>query len=183
MNERSASLRSALTLALLATGIGAALAAEDEAKPPPPPGLPAGLDWSFNFDATWGVFGFAHSLYTNPKPEEPSGNLSDNWMEGSIKPALSAEYTTSNDAHIYAKLSGVGVRTYSAPPPLVGGEASSFDVDDLYIGWRSGTSLPGLGEDALDFKIGRAPYKLGHLMLVGDGAADGRRLRRRGPIP
>jgi hypothetical protein len=55
MNERSASLRSALTLALLATGIGAALAAEDEAKPPPLPGLPAGLDWSFNFDATWGV--------------------------------------------------------------------------------------------------------------------------------
>jgi hypothetical protein len=173
MNGRSVQLRSALTLALLATGIGAALAAEEEAKAPPPPGLPAGLDWSFNFDATWGVFGFANSLYANPKPEEPSGDLSDNWMEGSIKPALSAEYAMSSGAHFYGKVSGVGARTYNAPPPLVGGEASSFDVEDLYIGWRSGTSLPGLGEDALDFKVGRAPYKLGHQMLVGDGAADG----------
>jgi alginate export protein len=172
MNRRSVRLRSALTLALLATGIGSALAAEDEAKPPPPPGLPAGLDWSFNFDATWGVFGFANSLYTNPKPEEPSGDLSDNWMEGSIKPALSAEYTTGSSAQIYAKASGVGVRTYSAPPPLVGSEASSFDVEDLYIGWRSGNSI-GLGENVLDFTIGRAPYKIGNRLLLGDGAADG----------
>ena len=38
----------------------------------------------------WGTFGFANSLYTNPKPDQPSGDLSDNWIEGSIKPALSA---------------------------------------------------------------------------------------------
>jgi hypothetical protein len=158
-------------LVVLAAGIGPALAEEAE-KTTTPPGLPAALDWSFNFDATWGAFGFSDSLYTNPKPEQPSGDLSDNWMEGSIKPALSAEYTTRSAAQVYAKVSGVGARTYNSAPTLVGDEGSSFDVEDLYIGWRSGTSL-GVGENALDFTVGRAPYKLGNGMLVGDGAADG----------
>jgi hypothetical protein len=159
-------------VALIAACVSMPLAAaEDEPKPISPPGLPTALDWEFNFDASWGVFGFANSLYTNPKPDTPSGDLSDNWMEGSIKPALSATYPTSKDAHIYAKISGVGVRTYSTPPTLVGDDASSFQVEDLYIGWNSGTSL---GEnDSLDFTLGRTQYKLGHGMLLWDGAADG----------
>ena len=98
-----------------------------------PPGLPRGMNWTFNFDASWGAFGFADSLYTNPKPEQPSGDLSDNWFEGSIKPALSPEYTTASSAQFYGKFSGVGERTYGAPPTLVGEDASSFDVEDLYV--------------------------------------------------
>jgi hypothetical protein len=174
MNERSSSLLATLVIVVACICLPAATQAQEkeEEKKTVPPGLPAGLDWSFNFDATWGVFGFANSLYTNPKPEQPSGNLSDNWMEGSIKPALSAEYTMGSSAQIYAKASAVGARTYNAPPPLVGAEASSFDVEDLYIGWRSGTSL-GIGEDALEFTFGRAPYQLGHGMLLWDGASDG----------
>ena len=37
----------------------------------------------------------------------------------------------------------------------MGDDASSFDVEDLYIGWRSGTSLGSPGENALDFTVGR----------------------------
>jgi hypothetical protein len=172
MNERRLCLRTALGLVLLATGISFAAAAEEEEKAAPPPGLPAGLDWTFNFDASWGVFGFANSLYTNPKPDNPSGDLSDNWMEGSIKPALSAEYKMKDSSQLYGKVSGVGVRTYSTPPQLVGDDDSSFDVEDLYIGWRSGTSI-ALGENVLDVKVGRAPYKIGNQLLIGDGASDG----------
>lgn len=149
-----------------------ALAADAEEATFKPPGLPAALDWSFNFDASWGAFGFAESLYTNPKPEQPSGDLTANWMEGSVKPALSAAYTTQSSAKIYGKLSAVGVRTYGAAPTLVGEDASSFDIEDAYIGWSSGTSLGG-GEDVLDFKVGRAPYQLGNGMLLWDGASDG----------
>lgn len=32
-----------------------------------PPGLPSGLDWTFNFDATFGVFSFGNSLYNGPE--------------------------------------------------------------------------------------------------------------------
>src|SRR6185369_7925549 len=135
MHERSVYVRTAVAVALLAAGIGCAAAAEEEAKPFVPPGLPAGLDWEFNLNAGVGVFGFANSLYTNPKPDQPSGDLSDNWWEGSIKPALGATLTMENSSQLYGKASVVGERTYRTPPPLVGEEAASFDVEDLYIGW------------------------------------------------
>ena len=172
MHERSVYVRTAVAVALLAAGIGCAAAAEEEAKPFVPPGLPAGLDWEFNLNAGVGVFGFANSLYTNPKPDQPSGDLSDNWWEGSIKPALGATLTMENSSQLYGKASVVGERTYRTPPPLVGEEAASFDVEDLYIGWRSGTSIGG-GENVLDVKIGRAPFKIGNQMLIGDGGAEG----------
>jgi Alginate export len=161
---------------LLALGTAPVLA--EEAAPAPEekttlPGLPPGLDWSFNFDASAGTFGFADSLYTDPKPEQPSGDLSDNWSEASVKPALGAEYTTSSSSQIYGKFSAVGVRTFGAAPSLVGDDASSFDIEDAYIGWRSGNSLEGLGENALDFTIGRTQYQLGHGMILYDGSADG----------
>jgi hypothetical protein len=152
---------SATLFALLATT--AASAAEEESGYKIP-GLPSGLDWTLNLDATWGVFGFHNSLYQNPKPDDVSGDLSDNWMEGSIKPALSGVYKLSGDSELYGKLSVVGERTYRAPPPLVGGEASSFDVEDLYIGWRSGD---------IDVTFGRTRYRLGHGMLLYDGSSEG----------
>lgn len=162
-------LLAALALSLSPTWC--VFAADAEETTFKPPGFPEALDWSFNFDASWGAFGFAESLYTNPKPEQPSGDLTANWMEGSVKPALSAVYTLDNSAKVYGKLSAVGVRTYGAAPTLVGEDASSFDIEDAYIGWSSGTLFGG--EDVLDFKIGRAPYQLGNGMLLWDGASDG----------
>ena len=38
--------------------------------------------------------------------------------------------------------------------------------EDAYLGWRSGTLLAGLGENALDFTLGRTQYRLGHGMLL-----------------
>lgn len=133
-------------------------------------GLPKKIKWTFNLDAAWGTFGFANSLYTDVRPD-PSGNLSDNWFEGYIKPALSAEYPLG-ESFLYGKVSAVGERTYGAPPTLVGESASSFKQEDLYLGWRSGTSL-GSNADLLDFTGGRAPYKIGHGFLVWDGAGEG----------
>lgn len=137
------------------------------------PGMPTGpIEWTFNFDASVGAFGFAHSLYTDPHPERPSGDLTDNWMEGSVKPTLSADFKTGGGSHWYGKFSAVGVRTFGSAPSLVGSDDSSYDVEDFYIGWRSGSSV-GSEEDVIDFKVGRAPYKLGKGMFLYDGASDG----------
>ena len=135
-------------------------------------GLPPKIEWRFNFDATWGTFGFANSLYQNPHEGVPE-NLSDQWFEGSMKPALSGNYTFSGTSQMYGKLSAVGERTYGAAPSLVGSDFSSFQVEDLAIGWRSGKSLPSLGENAVDFVVGRVPFTIGHGMLLLDGAAEG----------
>ncbi|PYX51432.1 MAG: hypothetical protein DMG79_03080 [Acidobacteria bacterium] len=133
-------------------------------------GLPKQAKWTFNFDAAWGTFGFGNSLYTDVRPD-PSGNLSENWFEGFIKPALSASLPLGT-SELYGKLSGVGERTYGAPPTLVGESASSFKQEDIYLGWRSGSSL-GTSENLLDFTVGRAPYTIGHGFLVWDGTGEG----------
>src|SRR5437588_5008536 len=133
-------------------------------------GLPKKLNWKFNFDAAWGTFGFGNSLYTDVRPD-PSGNLSENWFEGFIKPALSASLPLG-ESELYGKVSGVGERTYGAPPSVVGESASSFKQEDVYIGWRSGKSL-GSSENLLDFTFGRAPYTIGHGLLVWDGTGEG----------
>ena len=131
-NSRPSIARNALAAGiLLALGTMPVLAEEPAPVPAEEatlPGLPAGLDWSFNFDASAGTFGFADSLYTDPKPEQPSGDLSDNWSEVSVKPALGVEYTTGSSAQVYGKFSAVGVRTFGAAPSLVGDDASSFDI-------------------------------------------------------
>jgi hypothetical protein len=138
-----------------------------------PTGLPSQIKWTLNIDAGWGNFGFANSLYVNPKEPGTDENLSDQWFEGFVKPALSAEYTLESSSVLYGKISAVGERTYGSVPEAFGEDVSSFGPEDLSIGWRSGDALPGLGSNALDLVVGRAPYRLGHGFLLFDGAAEG----------
>ena len=110
----------------------------------------------------WGTFGFANSLFNNPKEPGVDENLSDQWFEGYVKPALSASYTLASSSEIYGKVSAVGERTYGSVPAAFGQDVSSFGPEDLYIGWRSGKSLT-IGENALDFIVGRAQYRSARL--------------------
>jgi hypothetical protein len=144
--------------------------AEEPPKEERANGLPKKVKWTFNFDAGLGAFGFSNSLYNNPKPD-PSGDLSDNWVESFAKPALSASYPLKN-SELYGKASVVGERTFAAPPPLVGSEASSFQIEDAYLGWRSGTKV-GKTENMLDFTVGRTPYTIGHGFILWDGGGEG----------
>jgi len=146
-----------IALALLATST---LPAQDSASRPT--GLPKQLSWTFNLDAGLGAFGFANSLYLDNRPD-PSGNLSDNWFESFVKPGLTVSYKAGK-GEFYGQLSAVGERTFAAPPPLVGREASSFQVEDLAVGWRSGT---------LDFTVGRTQYRLGRGFMLYDGGGEG----------
>jgi hypothetical protein len=141
-------------------------------EPERPTGLPSSLKWTFNFDAGWGTFGFANSLFTNPKEPGVEENLSDQWFEGYAKPALTGVYTLPSSAQMYGKLSVVGERTYGSVPEQFGEDVSSFGPEDMNIGWRSGNALT-IGENALDFVVGRAQYQLGHGFLIYDGAAEG----------
>jgi hypothetical protein len=153
----------------------ASAAAQDAPKPDGeerPTGLPSALDWTFHFDAGWGTFGFANSLYNNPKEPGIAENLSDQWFEGYVKPGLSLAYTLPSESQIYGKVSAVGERTYGSVPPAFGADVSSFGPEDLFVGWRSGKALT-IGENAIDLSIGRNQYKLGHGFLVYDGASEG----------
>src|SRR6185503_3223108 len=100
-------------------------------------GLPPGVTWKFNFNAGWGTFGFANSLYDNPKEPGVDENLSDQWFEGYVKPALSGAYTFPSTSELYGKVSVVGERTYGSVPAAFGSDVSSFGPEDLSVGWRS----------------------------------------------
>jgi hypothetical protein len=171
-------LISAIVGALAAPLPVMAQATSPQEPPPPEPaearptGLPAGIDWTFNFDAGWGTFGFGNSLFNNPKEPGVEENLSDQWFEGYVKPALSATYTLGSSSTFYGKVSAVGERTYGSVPEAFGNDVSSFGPEDLYLGWRSGKALT-VGDDALDFVVGRTQYRLGHGFLLFDGAAEG----------
>ena len=170
--KQNSLIRIAVGLVLL-SALAQAVAGEGDAPDQSAPrttGLPGEEHWTFNLDAGYGAFGFNHSLYSNKRPD-PSGDLSDNWQEGYVKPAVTGDFPLGTGALI-GKLSVVGERTFSAPPTLVGGEASSYGPEDAYIGWRSGKGL-SLGEDAFELTVGRIPYKIGHGFLLWDGAGDG----------
>jgi hypothetical protein len=137
-----------------------------------PIGLPPKIDWTFNFDAAWGSFGFRNAVFNDPR-ENARVDFGTHWFEGSLKPALSAKLTLPSSSEVYGTLSGVGERTYGSAPRLVGPDFSSFLPEDLAVGWRSGKAFERLGENALDFTVGRAPYKIGHGFLLWDGAAEG----------
>jgi hypothetical protein len=132
--------------------------------------LPKQDGWTFNLDAAIGAFGFANSLYRNVRPDPP-GDLSDNWFEGYVKPAISASFAIGG-SELFGTLSAVGERTYGAAPSLVGEDASSFKPEDLYLGWRSGKAL-GTNENLLELSVGRAQYTIGHGLLVWDGGGEG----------
>ena len=160
---QSRSPRTRISAAVLLALAAAPALAEEETKPTPPPGLPGDVDWTFNLDAGYGAFGFDNSLYLNPR-DEPSGDLGDNWTEGMLKAGLSGVHKNAGGSELYGKISAVGEGTFSTAPDLVGGNATSFGVEDLYIGWRS---------DTLDLSVGRMQYKLGHGMLLYDGSSEG----------
>ena len=131
------------------------------------------IKWTFNFDAGWGTFGFANSLFDNPKEPGVEENLSDQWFEGYVKPALSASYTLG----LVERDLRQGQRRRRADVRLGAGRRSgrtsrrsgpriSRSGGDRASRWR-------LGENALDFSVGRAQYRLGHGFLLFDGAAEG----------
>ena len=140
----------AIALAIVAPSVVHAQSAAPSAQNQPEErstGLPQGVSWTFNFDAGWGTFGFANSLFDNPKDPVPE-NLSDQWFEGYVKPALSGTYRFASSSEIYGKVSVVGERTYGSAPELYGPDVSSFGPEDLSIGWRSCIPIPACGSAA-----------------------------------
>jgi len=150
-----------------------ALAAQDSTAKPEerPTGLPKGPTWTFNISAGVGYFTYGNSLYEANRPDAPPAGTGANWAEGYVKPSISAVLPTGK-SELYGALAVVGERTFAAPPPLVGSEASSYGLENLYIGWRSGKSL-SIGENAIDISLGMEPFKLGQGLLLWDGGAEG----------
>ena len=94
--------------------------------------------------------------------------------EGYIKPSLAFELPMDSAGTLYGKTSVVSSLSRGDSDGLgyTRDDPTDTDWDDGYLGWRSGTTLPWLGTDALSISVGRQPFIIGSGFLIGEGHID-----------
>ncbi len=97
---------------------------------------------------------------------------SSNWREGYIKYGLSGSQELGDNGSLYGAFNLLSSGTWGD------GDAGGFtegterrtDVEDAYLGWRSGNLFPALGENGIDISAGRQEVIIGDGFLIkGDG--------------
>jgi hypothetical protein len=93
------------------------------------------------------------------------GAESTNWTEAVLTPSLDWDYLLHNGASMYGRLSGIAAFTDgvdAAGSNVKEPRISDFELEDSYVGWRSGGLLADtLGTDAVDISVGRRKYQVG----------------------
>jgi hypothetical protein len=120
-----------------------------------------GTTLNANLEALFGIFHSDESFnqFGNRQPG------SSNWREGYVKYGLSASQAIADSGALYGAFSLLSSATWGD------GDAAGFTqgderrtaIEDLYLGWRSGSLFPALGEDGIDISGGR------QLVTLGDG--------------
>ena len=113
-----------------------------------------------------------------------SGNLSggdSDWQEGVLQYGVDITHALRHGS-LYGALNWTSTASWED------GDAAGFSngserttkIEDAYAGWRSGDLVPALGEDGIDFSVGRQYIQVGDGFLiagdalnVGNGIADG----------
>jgi len=148
---------------VLGLGLGREAAAEPPLQLKPGVALEAA---SYLQDQSW--FGQA---------ENNIGVASGPWLEGVLTPSLDWTYRLSKGAGVYGRLSAIAASTSGAD--AAGADAaerriSSIELEDSYVGWRSGDLLARtLGHDAIDVSIGRRKYQVGSGFLFWKESSNG----------
>jgi hypothetical protein len=105
------------------------------------------------------------------------GDNADRWGEGSIETGVTVTRSLGSAGSLEGRYSYLGVWTRGGIDAT--GEnfpdktAESGLVEDLYLKWRSGDLLPGLGEDALELSFGRQDYQVGSGFIFWLGGVSG----------
>ncbi|MGC7841063.1 hypothetical protein ACPZMI_21685 [Pseudomonas wayambapalatensis] len=117
-----------------------------------------------NLEALFGIFHSDESFNQagNRKPG------SSNWREGYVKYGLSASQTLADSGSLYGAFSLLSSATWGDGDAagLTLGDERRTAVEDAYLGWRSGTLFPLLGEDGIDISGGRQVVTLGDGFLI-----------------
>lgn len=109
--------------------------------------------------------------------------------EGYIAPGASMVYKTSDSTTVYGGLRAVSSFTRgdgdgwgmtvgehwqyngsaSGTPAVIGNNMSYTNIDQAFIGWKSGDKFSSLNKDGLDISIGAQNFQLGDGMVLADG--------------
>ncbi|ATH99040.1 hypothetical protein ACDW82_16780 [Alcaligenes faecalis] len=96
------------------------------------------------------------------------------WQEGFAKYGLSGETDRIGAGSVYGSLALISSGTWGDGDPggySIGKERRT-SFEDAYVGWRTGSLFPFLGQDGIDISFGRQSIKVGRGFLVYDDAAN-----------
>lgn len=126
-----------------------------------------GTELNLDIEAVFGVFSSKKNYQPNSK-----GGGSD-WQEGYIKYGFSGQHAYSgSNASVYGGLNLVSTATWGDGDAagFTSGNESKTDLEDAYLGWRSGDLFPALGQDGLDISFGRQNFSIGDGFLINGDA-------------
>ncbi|WP_046078980.1 hypothetical protein [Halomonas sp. HG01] len=126
----------------------------------------AGTELNLDIEAVLGVFSSQESYRPNSE-----GGSSD-WQEGYLKYGLSGQHAFSSGASLYGALNLVSSATWGDGDAggFTSGDESETELEDAYVGWRSGNLIPVLGQDGLDLSFGRQSFVIGDGFLINGDA-------------
>lgn len=126
-----------------------------------------GLKINLNLEAVGAVI---HSQENyNVIDNKDAGNSS--WQEGYVKYGISLDQKLKNSSHVYGTFNLISSATWGDGDAagLTLGNEHKTDIENAYIGWKSGNLVPVLGQDGLDISIGKQSIKVGDgFLLLGD---------------
>lgn len=98
------------------------------------------------------------------------GTDSVQWTEAFAKYGLNGNTVLSNGQSIFGAINVVSSGTWGDGDAagLTDGSERETDLEDAYIGWRSGDLFPSLGTDGVEASIGRQVISIGDGFIVND---------------
>ncbi|UFH50395.1 alginate export family protein [Pseudomonas sp. KNUC1026] len=122
----------------------------------------------FNADlwAGYGAFGTQQNYIVSP--DAPAGKM--RWQEGFAKYGFSGHTDKLGAGSVYGAFNLISTGTWGDGDAggITTGDERRTSVEDAFLGWKSGDLFPALGQDGVDFSMGRQLVTVGEGFLVTD---------------
>lgn len=127
-----------------------------------------GTELNVDIEAAVGVFSSQETYNLGAKSQAGESQ----WQEGYIKYGLSGSQSVGSGSKVYGAVNLVSSGTWGDGDAggITSGNERETDLEDAYLGWRSGTLIPALGEDGLDVSVGRQQFTIGDGFLINSDA-------------
>ncbi len=128
-----------------------------------------GSELNLDIEAVFGVFSSDENYNLGAKSTAGGSD----WQEGYIKYGLSGSHVYGQGgASVYGGLNLISSATWGDGDAggFTSGDESDTDLEDAYLGWRSGNMIPALGENGLDISFGRQNFSIGDGFLINGDA-------------
>ena len=119
---------------------------------------------------------FSESKAYNGNSREVIGDHVGYWYEWVVTGGLDGALSLGDAGLLFGRASAIGAGSQgldAAGSDFDNHYPEKLEMEDLYLGWRSGELLSGLGKDALEISVGKQRYQIDNGWFMWSGAANG----------